>query len=118
MLSLLDFARLPVRNFVALGVLAWLGNSQTPPTASPNAPPGKWVDIWSSMPQLTEQSNLPPAPFVSWRLVRLLYAITCDSASRMIRQVPAITNTPPLAADRRPNLTRSFSTRRSGRRFA
>lgn len=25
---------------------------------------GKWVDIWASMPQLTEPANLPPAPFV------------------------------------------------------
>jgi hypothetical protein len=24
-----------------------------------------WIDAWTSMPQLTETSNLPPAPFVS-----------------------------------------------------
>lgn len=24
-----------------------------------------WVDIWASMPQLTEPANLPPTPFVS-----------------------------------------------------
>ncbi|KAH6660335.1 GDSL-like Lipase/Acylhydrolase [Truncatella angustata] len=24
---------------------------------------GKWVDIWASMPQLTESANLPPIPF-------------------------------------------------------
>jgi len=24
----------------------------------------KWVDIWTSMPQLTESYNLPPPPFV------------------------------------------------------
>jgi hypothetical protein len=23
-----------------------------------------WVDTWTSMPQLVEQSNLPPSPFV------------------------------------------------------
>ena len=23
-----------------------------------------WVDIWASMPQLTELANLPPVPFV------------------------------------------------------
>ena len=23
-----------------------------------------WVDIWASMPQLTEPANLPPVPFV------------------------------------------------------
>lgn len=25
---------------------------------------GHWIDTWASMPQLTEPSNLPPAPFV------------------------------------------------------
>lgn len=25
----------------------------------------RWVDIWGSMPQLTEPHNLPPAPYVS-----------------------------------------------------
>ena len=25
----------------------------------------RWVDIWASMPQLTEVLNLPPVPFVS-----------------------------------------------------
>lgn len=25
----------------------------------------KWVDTWTSMPQLVEQANLPPSPFVS-----------------------------------------------------
>lgn len=25
---------------------------------------GRWVDTWSSMPQLTEPDNLPPGPFV------------------------------------------------------
>jgi len=24
----------------------------------------KWVDIWTSMPQLTEPANLPPPPFL------------------------------------------------------
>jgi hypothetical protein len=24
-----------------------------------------WVDTWTSMPQLVEQANLPPSPFVS-----------------------------------------------------
>jgi hypothetical protein len=26
---------------------------------------GHWVDTWASMPQLTEPTNLPPAPYVS-----------------------------------------------------
>ena len=30
----------------------------------PSGDPGKWVDTWASMPQLTEESNLPPIPFV------------------------------------------------------
>lgn len=25
---------------------------------------GHWVDIWATMPQLTEPGNLPPAPYV------------------------------------------------------
>lgn len=28
-----------------------------------------WVDTWTSMPQLVEQSNLPPSPFVCPRLI-------------------------------------------------
>lgn len=26
----------------------------------------RWVDIWTSMPQLTEPANLPPVPFVGY----------------------------------------------------
>lgn len=25
----------------------------------------KWISIWTSMPQLVEQNNLPPSPYVS-----------------------------------------------------
>jgi hypothetical protein len=31
---------------------------------TPNPPNGHWIDTWTSMPQLTEPANLPPAPFV------------------------------------------------------
>jgi lysophospholipase L1-like esterase len=31
--------------------------------ASGHPPPSRWVATWTSMPQLTEPSNLPPAPF-------------------------------------------------------
>ncbi|KAK3114712.1 hypothetical protein LTR53_006723 [Teratosphaeriaceae sp. CCFEE 6253] len=36
---------------------------------SPNPTNGHWVDTWTSMPQLTEFANLPPAPFNSTNLV-------------------------------------------------
>jgi hypothetical protein len=42
--------------------------------AQPSAPsPGKWVDTWVSMPQLTEAANLPPPPFVSFQDLGLLW---------------------------------------------
>ena len=31
----------------------------------PEPTDGHWVDIWTSMPQLTEAANLPNPPFVS-----------------------------------------------------
>jgi len=27
----------------------------------------RWVDSWTSMPQLVEPANLPPAPYVSFK---------------------------------------------------
>ncbi|KAF7186639.1 hypothetical protein HII31_12048 [Pseudocercospora fuligena] len=30
---------------------------------NPDPPNGRWVDTWTSMPQLTEPANLPPPPF-------------------------------------------------------
>ena len=36
---------------------------------TPDPPEGHWVDTWTSMPQLTEFSNLPPAPFVCISIV-------------------------------------------------
>ncbi|KAI0798259.1 SGNH hydrolase [Abortiporus biennis] len=36
---------------------------------SPDPADGHWVDTWTSMPQLTETSNLPPAPFTQSNVV-------------------------------------------------
>lgn len=33
---------------------------------TPSIPNGHWIDTWAAMPQLTESSNLPPAPYVSF----------------------------------------------------
>lgn len=43
----------------SLAVLLGLGAAKI----RPNPGLGHWVDTWVSMPQLTETSNLPPAPF-------------------------------------------------------
>ncbi|KAF9555079.1 SGNH hydrolase [Agrocybe pediades] len=39
------------------------------PPKPPQVPPGRWVDTWVSMPQLTEPANLPPPPFNQTNLV-------------------------------------------------
>lgn len=62
-----------MRNLLAVGALvaAAAGTSVTaalahggPSGDGPSArQPAHWVDTWVSMPQLTETSNLPPAPF-------------------------------------------------------
>jgi hypothetical protein len=35
-----------------------------------------WVDTWTSMPQLVETANLPPAPFVGFSLLNILGGLT------------------------------------------
>ncbi|KAG8968596.1 hypothetical protein FRB90_010806, partial [Tulasnella sp. 427] len=47
------------RQLCSLAVLLGLGAAKI----SPSPALGHWVDTWVSMPQLTETSNLPPAPF-------------------------------------------------------
>jgi len=37
-----------------------------------------WVDTWTSMPQLVEPANLPPAPFVSFSWLRVLLQLSPD----------------------------------------
>ncbi|KAH7327512.1 SGNH hydrolase-type esterase domain-containing protein [Rhexocercosporidium sp. MPI-PUGE-AT-0058] len=51
-----------------LAVLLWLGSSTALPhleTRQTNITGYHWVDAWTSMPQLVEPDNLPPAPFRS-----------------------------------------------------
>jgi len=59
-------------SFLGTYVLGVDGIRPPPPPPGPNRAPGqhlatssRWVDIWASMPQLTETSNLPPAPFTT-----------------------------------------------------
>jgi len=37
--------------------------------SNPNAAFGHWVGVWAAAPQLTEPSNMPPAPFTNGNLV-------------------------------------------------
>lgn len=39
------------------------------PSAAAAVQPGHWVDTWTTMPQLTESTNLPPPPFNETGLV-------------------------------------------------
>ncbi|MEC3981811.1 hypothetical protein QMK34_41925, partial [Amycolatopsis sp. H20-H5] len=50
----------------ALAVLALLAAGLTAAPASGHQRPASrhWVNTWTSMPQLTEPANLPPAPFL------------------------------------------------------
>jgi len=49
----------------------------------------KWVDTWTSMPQLVEQANLPDSPFVSQTPIKRLEH-TADLNSRRL-QAPCST---------------------------
>lgn len=46
----------------------WPGHGQDG-SLQPNPPNGHWADTWTTMPQLTEFSNLPPPPFNQTNLV-------------------------------------------------
>jgi lysophospholipase L1-like esterase len=47
---------------------AVMQSAETPAAGSPVAA-GQWVNTWTSMPQLTEPGNMPPAPFTQDGLV-------------------------------------------------
>ncbi|KAJ7689479.1 extracellular GDSL-like lipase/acylhydrolase [Mycena rosella] len=49
-------------SFLAAFLIA-LGSTAIPNTCARQSVDGQWVDIWTSMPQLTEPANLPPPPF-------------------------------------------------------
>ncbi|KAK4950392.1 hypothetical protein LTR10_011373 [Elasticomyces elasticus] len=56
----------PVASPPSYGAPSSYGNTTI---ISPNPNNGHWIDSWTSMPQLTEFANLPPAPFNSTDLV-------------------------------------------------
>lgn len=53
---------------LALVVGLVVGSVEAPAVGSPSAA-GQWVHTWTSMPQLTEPGNMPPAPFTQNGLV-------------------------------------------------
>ncbi|WP_105969589.1 SGNH/GDSL hydrolase family protein [Streptomyces geranii] len=52
---------------VASSAVIALVRSPQPAVAEPGRSAPKWVNTWTSMPQLTEPGNLPPAPFTGER---------------------------------------------------
>lgn len=48
---------------LALAQILAVPNPPVPP--APLGPKNHWTGIWTTMPQLTEPANLPPAPYVS-----------------------------------------------------
>ncbi|MFI1354220.1 SGNH/GDSL hydrolase family protein [Streptomyces sp. NPDC020898] len=52
---------------VASSAVVALVRSPQPTVADPGRSATKWVNTWTSMPQLTEPGNLPPAPFTGER---------------------------------------------------
>lgn len=55
----------PFRDTIAAALLFLLFSTLTLARSEPRGRSGaRWVDIWASMPQLTEPANLPSAPFV------------------------------------------------------
>jgi lysophospholipase L1-like esterase len=53
----------------AVAVRSVGGHGGTRTAAAGSLPPAHWVNTWTSMPQLTEPANLPPAPFTQPNLV-------------------------------------------------
>ncbi|KAK9775757.1 putative GDSL-like Lipase/Acylhydrolase [Seiridium cardinale] len=53
----------PLRLVVTMIVLLFMSPLALANYESHGRNKGKWVDIWASMPQLTEPANLPPEPF-------------------------------------------------------
>ncbi|MGY1502846.1 SGNH/GDSL hydrolase family protein [Streptomyces sp. QTS52] len=54
---------------VASSAVVALVRSPEPTVADPAGTAPHWVDTWTSMPQLTEPGNMPPAPFTGERAV-------------------------------------------------
>lgn len=54
---------------VASSAVVALVRSPQPTVAGPARSAPHWVDTWTSMPQLTEPGNMPPAPFTGERAV-------------------------------------------------
>ena len=52
---------------VASSAVVALVRSPQPTVADPGRSAPKWVNTWTSMPQLTEPGNMPPAPFTGER---------------------------------------------------
>jgi hypothetical protein len=63
-------------------------------TALPLTPcnEGRWVAVWTAMPQLTEDENMPPDPFVSWfKQDSILSTLEINQSTRMNRIWSSIT---------------------------
>src|SRR3954464_13240392 len=55
------------------------------PVSSQHNPSGHWVNSWTSMPQLTEPRNLPPAPFTQFLNTTLRQTIRVTIAGERLR---------------------------------